>query len=64
MNEREIAMYVEAGDIARMLMGTEKQWGSKPRICANDDPMAWWCLTELLVGFAAKHGRTACRKTN
>ena len=50
MTMNEIKMYRVAGSIARALMGDEK---------ANRDPLAWWSLVELLVGFAAKHGHVA-----
>lgn len=41
--------YVWAANIARVAMGKTKQWGDSPHDKANDDPLAWWCLTEIIA---------------
>lgn len=30
-------------------MGTRKQWGDKPVSVSDEDPLVWWCLTELIA---------------
>ena len=49
-------VYVKAGEIARIAMGTDVIPGvrGKPRevvFRADNDPLAWWCLVELLINF-------------
>jgi hypothetical protein len=46
-------LHARAGYLARMAMGYEKRNGlEKRRLKADEDPLAWWCLTETIVDFA------------
>ena len=47
---RIIRRYRWAGEVARIAMGKTKAWGDKqPHDVATDDPLAWWCLVELIA---------------
>lgn len=62
MNDAELRMWREASHIAVLAMGQEKSGktrGTKRVNRADEDPAAYWCLTELIVGFARRHGRAA-----
>lgn len=50
--EMSVAMYQEAAVVASIAMGKQ----------ANEDPLAYWGLVELLVRFAARHGVAARRE--
>lgn len=41
--------YMWAGELAASVMGKRKVWGDKPQSVADEDPLAWWCLTELIA---------------
>lgn len=58
----EAGPWVQAGEIARMLMGKRKGPGrnSYEYWIADEDPLAWWCATELIMNFARRH-RAAAR---
>ena len=49
MTKATVDRYVRAGEVARIAMGKTKSRGEKPRDNAADDPLAWWCLTELIA---------------
>ncbi len=47
--------YIRAGELARIAMGKVKYWGNPTKIdAATEDPLAWWCLTEAIVGISAR----------
>jgi len=56
----ELEMYLEAGDIARYAMGRiphgpgRRSADEKVRWQANEDPLAWWLLTETIVAFGKR----------
>jgi hypothetical protein len=52
--EREYFLHARAGEIAKMAMGRTENPGRGKRKSwrAEEDPLAWWCLVELLVLFA------------
>lgn len=43
-----VIRYDQAGKIARLAMGKRKNYG-ETRWIAEDDPLAWWLLTELIA---------------
>lgn len=44
-----IKRYKWAGRIARSVLGKRKVWGDRPVYVADEDPLAWWTLTELIA---------------
>jgi hypothetical protein len=57
MTDREMKLLHDASQIARLAMGTEVIPGvrGRPRKViwkADEDPLAWWCLVEAIVGLA------------
>lgn len=61
ITDREVELYSKAGALARVAMGkTElrrgRGWGRKAQTwIADDDPLAWWCLTEGIVKIAKEY---------
>lgn len=49
MTRKEIQTYQRAAKLAVHVMGRRKPWGDAPVWVAEEDPLAWWCMTELLV---------------
>lgn len=54
MTPKQIEKYKRAGFIARVAMGRRPRGGPgiprlEPGWVADDDPLAWWCLTEWIV---------------
>jgi hypothetical protein len=70
MTKTEIKMWKEAELIAVMAMGKEpprqgRSHTRRPRDWnANNDPLAHWLLTESIVEFAKRHGRTALTRSD
>jgi hypothetical protein len=55
MRPARLQLYREAGEIAYRAMGTDRErWGRGVRTTrrADDDPLACWELTELIVALA------------
>lgn len=48
-DKRLVQRYRWAGAAAAAIMGKNKHWGSEPTNAADDDPLAWWTLTELIA---------------
>jgi len=52
---REQELYAKAGELARIAMGREK-WGrgrgTHRYWVADEDPLAWWELTECIASIA------------
>ena len=46
MRKKELTLYLEAQKLSALAMGKD---------AVQKDPLAWWCLTEILVNFAKKH---------
>jgi hypothetical protein len=66
IGEQEMAMYRRAGLIAQIAMGREcvqrrRGYNPAPEWNAELDPLAYWSLIDLLIGFAARHGHAAKR---
>lgn len=58
MADHETVLWNEAAGIADLAMGKRDVRDGRrivQRHNSDDDPLAWWCLTELLVSFAEKH---------
>ena len=47
MIDLDTQLYAKAGDLARLAMGKEKK-----RFNSDQDPLAWWALTEAIVDIA------------
>lgn len=47
--QRLVQRYRWAGAAAAAIMGKNKHWGSESTNAADDDPLAWWTLTELIA---------------
>lgn len=63
MSPRESRLYADAGKIAMLAMGrTEKNGPGRPRTkrgwAADEDPLAYVCLVEWIVGVARRYART------
>lgn len=52
---RDVDLYAKAGEIAYRAMGTHGKDGTRN---ADEDPLAWWCLTEWIVSLAKEHKRS------
>jgi hypothetical protein len=51
---KTVEIYARAGDLAKLAMGRDesrigRRRGDPPHWKADDDPLAWWCLTEAIV---------------
>lgn len=62
MTKAEERLYARASNMAVVIMGKEYVRGTRgsPSTLvarATEDPCAWWCLTEALVGIAKKYAR-------
>lgn len=44
-----VRRWLWAATVAKTAMGKRKPWGDKPVWIAEDDPLAWWVLTELIA---------------
>lgn len=49
MTKKQIQHWNKAAKAALLLMGKKKVWGEKSRWMAEDDPLAWVCLTQSLI---------------
>ena len=64
--DRELAEWGRAAALAALAMGSYKVRSGRKmetHLTASDDPLAWWSLTEAIMGFrfralAAKEQRT------
>jgi hypothetical protein len=56
MSSLNLKLYQSAMADAKIIMGKDHHRGRGERgpisWRADDDPLAWWCLTELLVSYA------------
>lgn len=60
MKAAELERYLWAARAARSIMGKTRAIRGCPGVpLANDDPLAWWCLTELI----ATGGPKLCKNT-
>ena len=52
MTTKQAERWAKAGKIARDAMGRERRvrGDTRERWRADEDPLAWWCLTELIYG--------------
>lgn len=58
MSESEQRLYHEAAKLARAAMGKRMVGNTRARhevIAADEDPAAWWELTEGIVSIAQRH---------
>lgn len=59
MDEAEYRLYADAAQIAETAMGkervhrTSREWVKRK----DDDPLAWWCLTEWIVSTAKRFAK-------
>lgn len=54
MTEKQTAKWLRAAGLARDAMGKVKLGGGRTAIWvwkADEDPLAWWCLTEAIHDF-------------
>jgi len=60
MTGREARLWAEASRIAEVALRTyPKVRGDRsPQRISEDDPLAWWCLTESIVGIAKRYARS------
>lgn len=49
LTKHQVERYRWASQLAFVAMGKRKVWGEDPRHLANDDPLAWWLLTEAIA---------------
>ncbi len=59
---KTIELYSHAGDLAKLAMGRDesrvgRRRGEPARWNADDDPLAWWCLTEAIANLANRHSQ-------
>jgi hypothetical protein len=53
-NKPSLKRYKWAGKLAQIAMGKSKRWGASPEDNATNDPLAWWCLTEVIASGGPK----------
>ncbi len=54
MTDEEVTEWQRAADLAAKAMGSYKVRNGRKmetHLTATDDPLAWWCLTEAIMGF-------------
>jgi hypothetical protein len=57
MTQTSTTLYRNAMADARAILGRKPAKGPHPGpMIADEDPLAWWCLVEILVGYARGEG--------
>lgn len=57
MSPREYKLIVDASELARVAMGRSNKPSALNAWKAEEDPLAWWCLTEAIVALAKRKRR-------